>query len=152
MSRNQIQLGITSRKCSAATFGNGRSHPPKNSVVATDETTIMFAYSARKNSANRMPLYSVWKPPVSSCSASGRSNGARLVSARPPMKKITNATGWMNAYQSRLLYCALTMPTMLSVPDIRMTLTSVIVTAISYEISCADARRLASSGNLLLLE
>ena len=22
----------------------------------------MFAYSARKNSANRMPLYSVWKP------------------------------------------------------------------------------------------
>ena len=48
----------------------------------------MFAYSARKNSANRMPLYSVWKPPVSSCSASGRSNGARLVSARPPMKKM----------------------------------------------------------------
>ena len=46
----------------------------------------MLAYSARKNSANRMPLYSVWNPPISSCSASGRSNGARLVSARPPTK------------------------------------------------------------------
>ncbi len=33
-----------------------------------------------------MPLYSVWNPATSSCSASGRSNGARLVSARPPMK------------------------------------------------------------------
>src|SRR5438034_4845129 len=137
------------RKCSAATFGNGLSHPPKNSVVATDETTIMLAYSARKNSAKRMPLYSVWNPPVSSCSASGKSNGARLVSARPPMKKITNATGWTNANHIRRLYCALTMPTMLSVPATRMTLTSVSVTATSYEISCADARRLASSGYLL---
>ena len=82
---------MMSRKCSAATLGNGRSQPPKNSVVATDETTIMFAYSARKKSANRMPLYSVWNPPVNSCSASGRSNGARLVSARLPMKKMTKA-------------------------------------------------------------
>src|SRR5438270_8691037 len=97
LNRNQVQLGITSRKWSAATFGNGGSHPPQNSVVATEETTIMLAYSARKNSANRMPLYSVWNPPVSSCSASGRSNGARLVSARPPMKKITNAIGCRNA-------------------------------------------------------
>ena len=82
-------------------FGNGRSHPPKNSVVATEDTTIMFAYSARKNSAKRMPLYSVWKPPVSSCSASGMSNGARLVSARLPMKKTTNATGCTNANHTR---------------------------------------------------
>ena len=57
----------------------------------------MLAYSARKNRAKRMPLYSVWKPPVSSCSASGRSNGARLVSAIPPMKKITKAIGCTNA-------------------------------------------------------
>jgi hypothetical protein len=45
-------------------------------VVATLDTTIMFAYSARKNSAKRMPLYSVWNPPVSSCSASAMSNRA----------------------------------------------------------------------------
>src|SRR5215813_14694139 len=101
--RNQIQPGITLRNGSQC--GNGGSHPPRNSVVTTDDTTIMFAYSARKNSAKRMPLYSVWKPPVSSCSASGRSNGARLVSARPPIKKMTKATGCTNAYHTCALYC-----------------------------------------------
>ena len=40
----------------------------------------MLMYSARKNSANFSDEYSVWKPPTSSLSASGRSNGARLVS------------------------------------------------------------------------
>src|SRR5947208_11578558 len=140
---------MKSRNDRAATFGNGRSHPPKNSVVTTDDTTIMFAYSARKNSANRMPLYSVWKPPVSSCSASGRSKGARLVSASPPISTRTNASGCAKTYQTCWLYCALTMPTMLSVPATRITLTSVSVTATSYEMNCADARRLASSGYLL---
>src|SRR6266550_3087490 len=33
---------------SQATLGNGRSHPPQNSVTATDDTTKMLAYSARK--------------------------------------------------------------------------------------------------------
>ncbi len=131
MIRNQVQLGTMSRKLSIATFGNGRSQPPRNNVVATDETTIMFAYSARKNSANRMPLYSVWKPPVSSCSASGMSKGARLVSARLPMMKIPNASGWMKANHTRALSCARTMLTMLSEPAIRITLTSVSVTATS---------------------
>jgi NADH-quinone oxidoreductase subunit H len=44
------------------------------------EYVNMFTYSARKNSANFNELYSVWKPPTSSPSASGRSKGARLVS------------------------------------------------------------------------
>ncbi len=49
-------------------------------MVAIAETVIMLTYSARKNSANFSEEYSVWKPPTSSPSASGRSNGARLVS------------------------------------------------------------------------
>src|SRR6185436_20435141 len=93
LSRNQVQLGMYKRKLRAATFGNGHSQPPRQNVVTTDDTTIMFAYSARKKSANRIPLYSVWKPPVSSCSASGKSKGARLVSASPPISTSTNATG-----------------------------------------------------------
>ena len=68
------------------------------------------------------------------------------------MNTSTNATGWRNAYHTWPLYWAFTMPTMLSVPAIRITLTSVSVTATSYEISCADARRLASSGYLLFEE
>ena len=49
-------------------------------MTASAETVIMFMYSAMKNMAKRIEEYSVWNPPTSSPSASGRSNGARLVS------------------------------------------------------------------------
>ena len=39
---------------------NGLVHPPRNSSVATQPTVIMLAYSAMKNMANFMELYSVW--------------------------------------------------------------------------------------------
>ena len=52
-------------------------------MLATAEMTTMLPYSPRKKRAKRMPLYSVWKPATSSLSASGRSNGLRLVSATP---------------------------------------------------------------------
>src|SRR5262249_38963156 len=77
---------------SQAIFGNGRSQPPQNSVTATADTTKMLAYSARKYSAQRKPLYSVWNPATSSDSASGRSNGARLVSAVAAMMYTANGT------------------------------------------------------------
>src|SRR5579864_8554882 len=72
-------------------FGNGRSHPPSQSVTAIEETAIMAEYSARKNNDHRKPLYSVWKPAVSSDSASGRSKGARFVSATIATAKMKNA-------------------------------------------------------------
>jgi hypothetical protein len=46
----------------------------------------MLMYSARKKNANFIPEYSVWNPATSSFSASGRSNGARFVSATPDTK------------------------------------------------------------------
>ena len=61
--------------------------PPRNSSVAIALTVIMLAYSAMKNAANFMLLYSVWKPATSSFSASGRSNGTRLVSANAAIRK-----------------------------------------------------------------
>src|SRR5215468_1020250 len=61
-------------------IGQTACQPPKNSVAHKPETVTMLMYSARKNSANLSDEYSVWKPPTSSDSASGRSNGARLVS------------------------------------------------------------------------
>ena len=45
------------------------------------DMVIMFMNSARKNRAKRIELYSVLKPPTSSCSASTRSNGGRFSSA-----------------------------------------------------------------------
>src|SRR6202011_651948 len=71
-------------------FGNGRSHPPSHSVTAIEETAIIAEYSAKKNRDQRKPLYSVWNPAVNSDSASGRSKGARLVSATMEMAKMPN--------------------------------------------------------------
>ena len=52
---------------------------------------FMAEYSARKNKDQRNPLYSVWNPAVNSDSASGKSKGARLVSATMATAKIANA-------------------------------------------------------------
>ena len=38
---------------------NGSSQPPRNSVTATPETTIMLRYSANRNATMRVPPYSV---------------------------------------------------------------------------------------------
>src|SRR6201997_4427692 len=72
-------------------FGNGLIHPPTQRVTAIELTAIIAEYSARKNKDQRKPLYSVWNPAVSSDSASGRSNGARFVSATMAMAKMANA-------------------------------------------------------------
>ena len=61
---------------------NGPCQPPRKKVTAMADTVIMLAYSAMKNVANFMLLYSVWYPATSSDSASGRSNGHRFTSAK----------------------------------------------------------------------
>src|SRR5579863_7921418 len=73
-------------------LGNGRYHPPSHRVAAMDDTAIIAAYSPSMKSDQRRPQYSVWKPAVNSDSASGRSNGARLVSATMAIAKMPNAT------------------------------------------------------------
>src|ERR1700749_1879004 len=80
-------------------IGHGACQPPKNSVAHSPETVTMLMYSARKNRANLSDEYSVWNPPTSSDSASGRSNGARLVSPTIEIAKITKLTGSSQAYQ-----------------------------------------------------
>ena len=46
----------------------------------------MFAYSAIKKAAKDIDEYSVWNPATSSFSASGKSNGTRLVSAKAQIR------------------------------------------------------------------
>src|SRR5690606_4424411 len=62
-------------------LGKGVFQPPRNTTTPIIATRNIIAYSARKIKAKRRPPYSVWKPPTSSDSASGISNGARLHSA-----------------------------------------------------------------------
>src|SRR6476659_5399348 len=86
--------------------GHGARQPPRNSVVASAATVVTLMYSARKNIANLIDAYSVWKPATSSVSASGRSNGARLVSPTIDTRYIRNDGISGSAYQS--LACAAT--------------------------------------------
>src|SRR6266404_3963824 len=101
-------------------LGNGRIHPPSHKVTAIEETAIIAEYSARKNSDQRKPLYSVWKPAVNSDSASGRSKEARLVSATMATAKIKNAINpsGKNLKMNHIPYACYdyTMPIMLKVP------------------------------------
>src|SRR3954462_9659868 len=64
----------------------GACQPPKNITAVSAEISIMFMYSAMKNSAKLMPEYSTMWPATISDSPSTTSNGARLVSATPETK------------------------------------------------------------------
>src|SRR3954453_14402958 len=78
---------------------DGPEGPPRNSVAAIADIVMTFMNSARKKIANRMPVYSVLKPPTSSCSASTRSNGGWFVSAVAAIRKMPNATNVFNQNQ-----------------------------------------------------
>jgi hypothetical protein len=69
---------------------NGLIKPPKNIKTANVLIKIIEPYSARKKSAKPILAYSTLKPETSSDSASGKSNGARFVSARIDIKNIKN--------------------------------------------------------------
>src|SRR5215210_4284343 len=71
---------------------SGMSHPPRKSVAISIDTVSTCAYSAMKNIENFIELYSVWYPVTSSLSASGRSKGRRLVSAKQEIQKKKNET------------------------------------------------------------
>lgn len=64
--------------------------PPKNIKTVSMLIAIIEPYSAKKNNANPILEYSTLKPETSSDSASGKSNGARLVSAKIEIKNIRN--------------------------------------------------------------
>src|SRR5262245_33878030 len=112
---NQTTPGI---QVNGAT-GNGGSQPPRNRMVAMAHIVAMATYSPRKNSRKAVAEYSTAKPATSSDSASIRSNGGRLVSARAETKNTTNMgnSGSQNQLnRPNLPSWALTMSVRLSEP------------------------------------
>ncbi len=71
--------------------GKGEYQLPKNKIVPRILTNSIIPYSPNIITAHRKPLYSVWNPATNSDSASGRSKGALLHSARDAIKKIIHA-------------------------------------------------------------
>ena len=123
-------------------------------MTAIADIVMTFMNSARKKIANRMPVYSVLKPPTSSCSASTRSNGGWFVSAVAAMRKIAErheraqpepvASRTSRAFDPRLLRrrsrASRACRAWMSTPRIASP------NAASYESSCAVARTEPSSG------
>src|SRR3954454_21350492 len=106
---------VLSTPSSTSDSGHGARQPPRNRVVASAATVVMLTYSARKNIANLIEPYSVWKPATSSLSASGRSKGARLVSPTIEMRYMRNDGTSGSAYQRSC--CAVTISLVDSDPE-----------------------------------
>src|SRR5690606_32773573 len=68
---------------------NGGNQPPKNSNAEKILINRILAYSPKKNKAKVIPEYSTLYPATNSASASGKSKGARFVSAK---EQITNTS------------------------------------------------------------
>jgi len=66
------------------------NHPPTNIITVNALISIIDPYSAKKNKAKPILAYSTLKPETSSDSASGKSKGARFVSANIDIKNIKN--------------------------------------------------------------
>src|SRR5271165_1967114 len=99
--------------------GKGESQPPRKRIVVSDDMPRMATSSVKNCSRNNEAEYSIMKPATSSDSASTRSKGGRLVSARAEMKKITNIGNSGSQYQPsrpHRVSCALTMSLRLSEP------------------------------------
>src|SRR5690349_8753436 len=117
---------------------NGASQPPKNRIAVIALTRTMLAYSPIKNRRNVIDEYSTKYPATSSDSPSGKSNGARLVSASPEMKKITAIGRSGMTYQT--CRCASTMSERFKEPAQSSTVTRTKPIETSYDTICAAER------------
>jgi hypothetical protein len=124
--------------------------PPKKRITVRSDIRIIFAYSAKKNIAKIIEEYSTLYPATSSASASGKSNGVRLVSAIIEMKNTIAAGSKGKTYHTVVLW-AETISERFSDPE-RTTMGSIVrLIVTSYEIICAAERSAPKNAYLELL-
>jgi hypothetical protein len=127
------------QKTESGITGTGESHPPKKQITIIIDNHNMLLYSAKKNNANVMAEYSTLKPATSSASASGKSKGARFVSANNEMKN-TIQTGRRGKKNQVPIFCCCTISIKLKeFAQIEIGNSSNPIET-SYEISCAAER------------
>ena len=116
----------------------------------TDNHSILL-YSARKNNANVIAEYSTLNPATSSASASGKSKGARFVSASKEIKKTMHVGS--NGKQNQVpILCWLTISIRLKeFAQIEIGNNNKPIDT-SYEISCAAERNEPKNAYLELLD
>lgn len=126
------------------------NHPPKNKITFKEHIKIILLYSAKKNSAKLIPEYSTLYPETNSASASGKSKGCLLVSAKEQIKKIINIGN--KGIQYHKFFCAITISFKFKDPDNKITDTIVIPIETSYEIICAAERKAPKKAYFELLD
>lgn len=94
-------------------------YPPRNKIAVNVDINTILQYSARKKNTKIIPECSVKNPATSSDSASGRSKGVRLVSAKAEIKNIMN--NGSNGTTNQTLCCISMILIKLNVPVIRIT-------------------------------
>ena len=154
MNQNTGMIQTLTKLSAARKPSAGPDGPPRNSVTAIADIVMTFMNSARKKIANRMPVYSVWNPPTSSCSASTRSNGGWFVSAVAAIeedderhdRRAASTSSVTNEFQA-VHACWLTMPAGRERAGLDAARRgSRARTRPRSESSCADARTEPSSG------
>src|SRR6266508_6087185 len=140
----ETNANTLSKNQSGPSGAYGPCQPPKNRVTASAESVIMLMYSAVWKRPQRMPPYSVWYPATSSVSASGRSNGGRLVSAITAKKK-TSIPASCGTKNQIVAPCLFTMSTRLSDWPMKTTPRTESASDTSYDTSCAHVRIAPSS-------
>src|SRR4029077_4795832 len=81
--------------------GKSGSQPPRNSTVPSPHISTMATYPPNKNSMWGVDELSTKTPATSTDSASSRSKGGRLVSARAETKNTTNIGKSGSQYQPK---------------------------------------------------
>jgi len=97
---------IRNQKTECGIKATGDNHPPKKQIAIIADSHSILEYSAKKNIAKVIEAYSTLYPATISASASGKSKGARFVSAKTEMKK-TTLTG-NKGTTNQMLSCCLT--------------------------------------------
>jgi hypothetical protein len=130
------------------TNNSGINQPPVNRIALNELISTIEQYSPRKKNTNIIAECSVKKPATNSDSASCRSKGVLLVSARIEMKNKINTGNKGTMYQ---IACWLSIiEVKLNDPDNNTTIITAVLKINSYEIIAAVLLRLPKNAYLEL--
>lgn len=133
------------------TNGNIGNQPPKNNNTMIVAINNIFVYSPKKNIAKIIEEYSTLYPATNSASASGKSNGALLVSANIEIKNII-AQGNNGKTNQQVFACAITISVKFKEPANNITGNNNKPKDTSYEIICAAERNAPKKAYFELLD
>jgi hypothetical protein len=148
---HMVELIIISKKPFVICFMINGCPPPKKKITNKLDIKSIFAYSPKKNAANIIAEYSTLYPATNSASASGKSKGARFVSAKIEIKKIIEM-GSKGKKNQIVSFCVIIIIFRLS--ELLNKITGKIIKLIetSYEIICETERKDPMSAYLELLD